>query len=134
MMWLTWRQFRGQAITAAAILGLAAIWLVPTGARLATLYARSGLGACQASCHQAYATFVSSLSGGGYAATFYVSIAVMYLAPALIGVFWGAPLVSRETESGTLRLAWSQTVTRGRWIVVKLAGVGLAALATACSA
>lgn len=55
----------------------------------------------------------------------------MYLAPALMGAFWGAPLVSRELESGTYRLAWNQSVTRRRWLLVKLAGVGLAAMATA---
>ena len=36
------------------------------------------------------------------------------------GVFWGAPLVARELESGTYRLAWNQSVTRGRWLATKL--------------
>ena len=35
-------------------------------------------------------------------------IAVLAVAPALLGVFWGAPLVARELESGTYRLAWNQ--------------------------
>jgi hypothetical protein len=50
------------------------------------------------------------------------------VAPALIGIFWGAPLVARELETGTYRLVWNQSVTRGRWLVMKL---GLSALATA---
>lgn len=48
--------------------------------------------------------------------------------PALIGIFWGAPLVARELENGTHRLAWNQSVTRTRWLAAKL---GVAALLTA---
>ncbi|WP_228718225.1 transporter [Kitasatospora acidiphila] len=51
--------------------------------------------------------------------------------PAVIGVFWGAPLVARELEAGTHRLAWNQSVTRSRWLAAKLGLVGLAAVAAA---
>jgi hypothetical protein len=50
--------------------------------------------------------------------------------PALIGIFWGAPLIGRELETGTHQLAWNQTVTRTRWLAVKLTVVGVAAIAT----
>ena len=46
-------------------------------------------------------------------------------------MFWGAPLLARELESGTYRLAWTQTVTRRRWLSVRVALVGVAALAVA---
>jgi hypothetical protein len=49
--------------------------------------------------------------------------------PALISIFWGAPLVAREMETGTFRLAWTQSVTRARWLVTKLAMLGLASVA-----
>ena len=55
----------------------------------------------------------------------------MYLAPALMGIFWGAPLIAREFETGTHRIAWNQSVTRTRWTLAKLGLVGLAAVATA---
>ena len=51
--------------------------------------------------------------------------------PALLGIFWGAPLLARELETGTYRLAWTQSVTRTRWLAVKLAVVGLAGIAVA---
>jgi ABC-type transport system involved in multi-copper enzyme maturation permease subunit len=54
----------------------------------------------------------------------------MYLVPALIGIFWGAPLIAREVETGTHRLAWNQSVTRTRWLVTKLAIIGGASVAT----
>ncbi len=48
----------------------------------------------------------------------------------MIGVFWGAPLLARELETGTHRLAWNQSVTRTRWLATKLAIVGAATAAT----
>ena len=51
----------------------------------------------------------------------------MLVLPALIGIFWGAPLIARELEAGTHRLVWNQSVTRTRWLAVKLGLVGLAA-------
>jgi hypothetical protein len=56
---------------------------------------------------------------------------LVLVAPGLIGMFWGAPLVAREFEDGTFRLAWTQSVTRTRWMAVKLAVAGLASIATA---
>ena len=49
----------------------------------------------------------------------------------LVGVFWGAPLVTREVEARTLPLAWNRTVTRTRWMAVKLGVADLLTVATA---
>jgi ABC-type transport system involved in multi-copper enzyme maturation permease subunit len=49
--------------------------------------------------------------------------------PGLIGVFWGAPTVARELEAKTDRLVWNQSVTRNRWLAVKLLLGGAAAVA-----
>jgi hypothetical protein len=43
------------------------------------------------------------------------------LAPLLVAMLVGAPLVARELEGGTHRLVWTQGVTRLRWLAVKLA-------------
>jgi hypothetical protein len=56
---------------------------------------------------------------------------VVLVAPALIGIFWGAPLVARELEGHTFRLAWTQSVSRTRWLALKLGLVGLASMAAA---
>jgi hypothetical protein len=56
---------------------------------------------------------------------------LVLVTPGLIGMFWGAPLVAREFEDGTFRLAWTQSVTRARWMAVKLAVVGLASMTAA---
>ena len=44
-----------------------------------------------------------------------------------MGVFWGAPMVAREIEAGTSRLVWTQSVTRTRWLAIKLGVAGLGA-------
>jgi hypothetical protein len=56
---------------------------------------------------------------------------VLFGLPPIIGVFWGAPMVARELETGTFRLAWNQSVTRNRWLLVKLVGLGVASMAAA---
>jgi hypothetical protein len=131
MIWLTWRQFRWQAVTAAAVLVVLAAALAATGPGLVSRFDNAGLGTCHATCGTLAAKFLSSLRGGPYTALFDAGVVIMYLAPALMGIFWGAPLIARELETGTHRLVWNQTVTRTRWAAVKLGLIGLAAMAIA---
>jgi hypothetical protein len=58
------------------------------------------------------------------------------LIPAVLGAFWGAPMIARELENGTHRLVWNQSVTRPRWLLSKILLVGSAAvvLTGACGA
>jgi hypothetical protein len=122
VIWLTWRQFRFPAIVAFGALVVLAIILVSTGPHIADLFHIS-LATCTvgSDCASAKSTFVRydlRLQNG--------LNALVIFAPALIGLFWGAPLVAREFETGTFRLAWTEGVTRRSWMATKLAGVGLA--------
>jgi ABC-type transport system involved in multi-copper enzyme maturation permease subunit len=72
--------------------------------------------------------FLAQVRTGRYPLLYFAGGAIMYLAPLVIGAFWGAPLVARELEAGTHRLAWNQSVTRTRWLVMKLAIGGGAAM------
>jgi hypothetical protein len=129
MIRLSLLQFRVQAITAAAALAAFAILLAATGPHLAALYAASGIGSCHGgSCGQLASTFLSQLEAP-YPLLYLLGVVVILLVPAVIGIFWGAPLVAREFETGTDQLAWTQSVTRTRWLAVKLALTGLAAMA-----
>jgi hypothetical protein len=56
---------------------------------------------------------------------------LVLLTPALIGAFWGAPLIAREYEAGTQRLVWAQGIGRPYWLAAELAVVGGAAVAAA---
>ena len=129
MTWLTWRQFRPQAVTALAALAVFAILLGATGPHLASMYQSSGIAGCHGgACGQLAGNFLLTVSGA-YTVVFMLGVACVILAPALIGVFWGAPLVAREYETGTFRLVWIHSITRSRWMATKLAVPGLAAIA-----
>jgi ABC-type transport system involved in multi-copper enzyme maturation permease subunit len=141
MIWLTWRQFRAQAITAVAALAAFAILLAVTESRMSSLYAGSGIAGCHGgTCAGLASQFLERLTSGQsvpllpdgtneYVILYFFSILVILIAPAIIGIFWGAPLIARELETGTGRLAWNQSVTRTRWLTVKLALLGVAAMA-----
>jgi hypothetical protein len=131
MIWLTWRQFRAQAIAAGAALAAVAVLLGLTRVGLADQYNQVGLGTCHADCTSLASKFLNDLKTGPDRSLFDAGILLMYAVPALIGIFWGAPLIARELETGTHRLAWNQSVSRTRWTVMKLGLVGGAAVATA---
>ncbi len=139
MIWLTWRQFRAQAITAAAALAVFAIVLAATEPDLSGMYNSSGLLTCHGgACAGLASQFLENLSSGGggflipgspYMILYFLGVLAILIAPAITGCFWGAPLISRELEAGTFRLAWNQSITRTRWLAVKLTLVGVAAMA-----
>ena len=123
-------QFRIQAITAAVTLAAFAVLLAATGPHLASTYAADGLDICQgSSCLSPATYFTASLARSPYDVVFLLSTGIILLAPAVIGLFWGAPLIARELETGTAALAWNQSVTRTWWLAVKLAIGGLTAMA-----
>lgn len=127
MTHFAWMQNRVQALVATAVLAVLAIVLGVTGPHLASLYDTTVAGcAARADCQAATAGFLSS---DRLLRTLLEDLVVA--APGLIGLFWGAPLVAREMEEGTFRLAWTQSVTRSRWLAVRLAVAGAACMAAA---
>jgi hypothetical protein len=127
-------QFRGQAITALAALLVAALVLVVTGAHLDYLFDVSGLAACHsaAGCPALAGQLLEKVRGySPFQLLYWAGLYLVYVVPALVGTFWGAPLIAREIEAGTFRVAWTQSVSRTRWLVVKLALGGLASMAAA---
>ncbi|HYY78656.1 MAG TPA: transporter [Actinomycetes bacterium] len=121
MLWLTWRQHRAEVLGALLLLAALGAVLVVTGLPMHAAYADQGVAACVAGdgpagdCDMLLAQFAGRYVGLGDLLTLLVVL------PALAGVFIGAPLLGRELEHGTWRLAWAQGVTRTRWLAVKLA-------------
>ena len=132
MIWLTWRQFRAQAVAVSAALAAFAILLLVTGPHLVTLARQSGFGTCHSNCGTAAAKFLNTLHETvPYSLVYILGAALIIVLPAVIGLFWGAPLIARELETGSFRLAWNQSVTRERWLAVKLGILGLTSMALA---
>jgi hypothetical protein len=121
MIWLTWRQFRTQATVVYLALVFLAVLLAVTGPQLANLYASAG--------DDLFGRITSADQS-----VYYLGLVTVVLLPAVIGMFWGAPLITRELESGTFRLAWNQSITRARWLATKLALTGTATMAAAALA
>jgi hypothetical protein len=44
----------------------------------------------------------------------------LLLLPGLLAAYTAGPLIARELESGTYKLAWTQSVTPARWLAAKL--------------
>ncbi len=109
MTWLAWRQFRANAVLAILFTVVVVVVLIATRG------------------HVAHIADPDKLSTG-YKSLRLLGTALIGI-PAFIGAFWGAPLLAHELETGTHRLAWTQTVTRRRWLATKLAVTGLATVA-----
>lgn len=124
MIWLTIRQFRAQAAAGLAALAALAAVLALTGPGIADEYAE-GLASCGASggCER-----FNELFRDEYQSYFEALLLLVLAVPALLGIFWGAPLITRELEAGTHRLVWNQSITRTRWLAVKLGVVGVTAV------
>ena len=126
MTWLTWRQHRLLMLgSAAAVAAIALVMLLP-GIAMHSTFSASGLEACiahdRSQCSALQQSFLSE-----FALNFLIPL--FLVAPALVGIFWGAPLVAREVEQGTHRVAWTQAVSRTHWMIVKLAILGAAVVA-----
>ena len=132
MMWLTWRQFRAQIIWAVAALAVLAGVLAYVRPGLTHLYDANGIATCgvNTTCPALVTRFLDEVAGIKEI-LYFLGIGLMFAVPAIIGMFWGAPLIAREIDTHTYKLAWNQSITRTRWLTVKLAVIGLAAMATA---
>lgn len=128
MIWLSWRLQRTETLVALGVLALLTAWLVPTGLNMWDAYQHAGLGACivhQAPrCDIEIGLFRERFGGISNLASWF------NLLPGLIGVLLAAPLVS-DLENGTYRLAWTQSITRRRWLLGKLGLPVVAALLAA---
>jgi hypothetical protein len=123
MIWLSWRQLRIPVLTVYPVLAVIAILLAITGPHLADLL------------HDYGRDFFTQLGFETFDRRLYlVAHVAVYALPAVIGAFWGAPMVARELEAGTHRLVWNQSLTRTQWLAAKLAGaLGAAVLAALIS-
>jgi hypothetical protein len=127
MIAVGWLRSRAQTAAAAFVIAVVAVIAAVTGPDLVRLY-RAAVAGCasRAKCQATMAAFATQDGS----LRLWLGVLVV-IAPAIIGMFWGAPLVASELEDGTFRLAWTQGVTRTRWLAVRLGVAGLASMAAA---
>jgi hypothetical protein len=100
MIWLTWRQSRTQTLVAAGALAVLAVIFAITGPHLVQLYDTT-VATCR-SHHDCQAAINALTSQDSFLQT--LNNFVMQVVPALIGVFWGAPLIARSSRRA--RTGW----------------------------
>jgi hypothetical protein len=124
MTFLVWRQYRLQwAIALALLAAFAAVELV-NGFQVAHAW-HSLLTTCPKTAASAAG---GSCLQGTIAGTVGSNLRLIAeIVPGLFGIFWGAPLVAHELEAGTTTFAWTQGVTRARWLWAKVGWLLLAA-------
>jgi hypothetical protein len=129
MTWLSLRLQRTEMLLVAAAVGLLAAALVPSGLDMGSAFHNDGLAACAGAnpvpaCGEAIQSFTSRFESLRNA------LGWLTLLPGLIGVTLAAPTIL-ELEHGTFRLAWTQSITRRRWITTKLLTAAIAAAVAA---
>jgi hypothetical protein len=141
MIWVTWAQHRREALVSGLILTVAAALLVITGLIINADFKSSGAASCASTAAPAVGVFAAGTPCESVLGAFFsrwnsltgaASLALMTL-PVLLGVFIAAPLLSREFEQRTHLFAWSQSITRLRWVVVKLGLVAAVVLISAAA-
>lgn len=119
---VTVRQHRAELLWTSIVVAVLAIALAVTGVPLHELAASGG--------PSWYGASRASVDYGGVLPAFAL---ILQLTVLLAGMFLGAPLLPREIDEGTAKLAWTQAASRTRWLlaqVLPLAGLlALAALA-----
>lgn len=114
------RQHRTAMLWTGAVTGVLVLALAVTGLFLRALAARGGpnwYGATRMSVDYGGASLLLEL--------------ILQLLPVLAGVFLAAPLLPREIENGTTRLAWTQAASRTRWLTAQLLTVASPAVLAA---
>ncbi|BBA95757.1 hypothetical protein RVR_753 [Actinacidiphila reveromycinica] len=124
--WLAWRRHRAVYRTTAGFAVLAALWALGEHHQLVSAVHHYA-DVCRATPHRCDAG-----SGGTAPPTVtHLSPSVLRYLPLAVGALVGAPLFAQDLESGTYRLAWTQSVGRREWAAVKL---GVAAAVTTAAA
>src|SRR5262249_34993872 len=104
----------------AGALALLAVYLIYLGSEIRTFY-DTRIANCEAqACTIARMDFRANFDD-----PIQLMMVLLIAVPGLIGVFWGAPLVTQELEQRTDGLVWNQRVPRTRWLAVNLTIIGL---------
>jgi ABC-type transport system involved in multi-copper enzyme maturation permease subunit len=128
MIWTTWRQHRSEAAVGALILAALTAALLAVGSAARHRARALGLSAC-ANTSKDCSDALAQLHRDFHAIPPFTF--ALIAVPLIAGMFWAAPLVSREYEAGTHHLAWTQSISPLRWITTKITLIFAAVAAAA---
>lgn len=118
MIWLIWRRYRMlMGLAVVVLIGLGG-WMLWAGHSFDTAVLSSACHTGSSSCPIYNGTL--SLSDQADVINF-----LLLFVPCLLGMVFGAPLVAGELEHYTNRLAWTQGISRTKWLLAKWCAVGL---------
>ncbi|MFD8210980.1 hypothetical protein ACFV2S_31815 [Streptomyces sp. NPDC059695] len=122
--WVTVRQHRSTLRTALVLAALAAAVLITArlwsdSAAEALRAARCAVDSTEGSCFEAVRAYTDDRWLSRHLVE-YVGLGMIAL-PVLLGAVVAGPVVARELESGTYKMAWTQSVSPTRWLAAKLA-------------
>jgi ABC-2 family transporter len=118
MAWVTWRQHRPQLVGAAGLLLALAAAALGTRLPIVAAFHHDALAACLPPAVRTGCDIIVPHFEGQFAGLV-TAVRGLAVLPVLAGLFVGAPLLARELEQGTHRFAWTQGVTRRRWLLSK---------------
>jgi len=128
---VTWLQRRGALLGLLLLFTACALAIVLEQFATGANYARYVADGCVVRpIHVPCGTIYNAIHAGTDA--FASLVVVLQLFPVVIGVFVGAPLLSREFESGTFRFTWTQGVGRTRFVITTLIFLAGLTMAAAC--
>lgn len=121
MNWFTWQQLKRQFLLFGIFAALFAALVIPTGVTMWDTY-QQALDTCKAvdSCDG----IADTLFLTGWESRLLMAMkAIVVALPFVLALFLGVPLIAREYSEGTNLLAWTQDVSRRRWLGVRLGWV-----------
>jgi len=124
MIWLAWRRHRLPIIVTGGALVVLGVWMALVAHSFeVALHTRAPQGCLERlpRCNGLSHGWLGSQSQAGY-----IDL-LLFLVPCLVGVALGAPLVAGELQRHTNRVAWTQGISRSRWLVIDWLVVGLSA-------
>ncbi len=107
MMWLTWRQHRGEALGITALLSALGLLVLVTGIPMHQAYERDGVAACRlpsAAADEACARILQSFDAQFESLPTQIG-PLLHLTPVFAALLIGVPLLAREYEHGTWPVA-----------------------------
>jgi hypothetical protein len=121
MTWVVWRQHRAEGLIVLVVLAVIGVFLLITGLEMANSFQQFVLNNCLGPTSKGTPCDELEMAWNKQYGGFLQAAPLLLALQLLLGALVGAPLVAREVEQRTHLLIWTQSITRMRWLTVKLA-------------